>query len=86
MLETAIAISFAMIALLWRSDPKRRRIAGLAAGGDSIAIRWLMVVATLLPGAALAAIGDASGFLIWFGSCAIAGWLIAHLRSRNAVK
>lgn len=80
LLPISVSWSLAMIMLLWRGDPKRRRIAGLSnRSGDRIS-RRLIVAAVLLPGIVLAASGDAAAFLIWFGSCAIGGWLVAHLR------
>lgn len=79
LLLAAIVFSIAMIALLWRGDPKRRRVAGLPDAGGSAARRRLMSAAVLLPGLTLAAAGDSSAFLVWFGSCAIGGWLVAQL-------
>lgn len=86
MLATAIIFSLAVIALLWRGDPKRRRVAGLRAGEHGVTVRRLMLLVTLLPGAVLALHGDASAFLVWFGSCAIGGWLIAQLRGGSAMR
>lgn len=82
----AIAFSLTIIVLLWRGDPKRRRVAGLPDSGHGAIGRRLMSLAVLLPGLALAAAGDASAFLVWFGSCAIGGWLVAHLPGRSATK
>ena len=79
----AIAISLALIALLWRGDPKRRRVARLRDRGDGARRRRLMLVAALLPGALLAAAGDAAAFFVWLGSCAIGGWLIAQFQPTN---
>lgn len=79
LLPAAIAFSIAIIALLWRGDPKRRRVVGLPDRGHSVIKRRIMLAMVLLPGMFLAAIGDAAAFLVWFGSCAIGGWLIAQL-------
>lgn len=86
MLAAAITCSLAMLLLLWRGDPKRRRVSGLRGGGQSLAIRRLLVLGTLLPGTALALHGDASAFLVWFGACAIGGWLIAQPRGRSSLE
>lgn len=83
-LLAAIAFSLAIIVLLWRGDPKRRRVAGLLDSGHGAIRRRLMSVAVLLPGLALAATGDSPAFLVWFGSCAIGGWLVAQLPGRGA--
>lgn len=73
----AIAVSLTIIALLWRGDPKRRRVAGLPDAGHSPTKRRLMFISLLLPGLLLAASGDSAAFLIWLGSCAVGGWLIS---------
>jgi hypothetical protein len=82
----ATVFSIAMIILLWRGDPKRRRVAGLPDSGHSALKRRLMFVALLLPGLLLAVAGDSSGFLIWFGSCAVGGWLITQTGSRDPAR
>ena len=81
MLIAALGVSLAMLYWLWRGDPKRRRTAGSGGGAQSAYVRRLLVVAVLLPGACIAFSGDAAAFLIWFGACAIGGWLIAQLRA-----
>jgi hypothetical protein len=78
------AFSIALIGLLWRGDPKRRRVAGLPKLTDTSNKRRLMTAALLLPGVALAAAGDSAAFMIWFGSCAVGGWLIAQLDTKAA--
>jgi hypothetical protein len=83
-LIAAIAFSAALIVLLWRSDPKRRRVAGLPAATDGANARRLIALVLLLPGAAFAALGDSAAFMVWFGSCAVGGWLIAQLRGGTA--
>jgi hypothetical protein len=83
LLFAAIAFSLAIIVLLWRGDPKRRRVAGLQGSGHGAIMRRLMSAAVLLPGLALAAAGDSPAFLVWFGSCAIGGWLVALRPSRS---
>lgn len=77
------AISLALMLLLWRGDPKRRRVARLPGSGDGAARRRLLAAAALVPGLVLAATGDSAAFLVWFGACAIGGWLIAQLRPRE---
>lgn len=86
LLPAGIAFSLALIARLWRGDPKRRRVAGLRSGGDGAARRRLMAAAALLPGLALAATGDAAAFLVWLGSCAIGGWLVAQIGPQDAAR
>ncbi len=83
MLPVAILFSMAMIMLLWRGDPKRRRIAGQRGSSDGSSTRRLIFAAALLPGVLLATKGDSAAFLIWLGSCVITGWLITHLPGRN---
>lgn len=81
LLPIAIAYSSVMILMLWHADPKRLRTAGRALGGDGTAKRRILAVATLLPGVLIASLGDSAAFLVWFGTCALVGWLIAHLPS-----
>lgn len=76
----ALAFSLVMIVLLWRGDPKRRRIAGLRDSGSDRTMRRLLVAAAVLPGVILAFSGDSAAFLIWFGGCALAGWLLSQIR------
>jgi len=82
----AILFSLVMILLLWRGDPKRRRTTGLRDGADTSARRRLLVIATLLPGVLLAFAGDSAAFLIWLGSCVIAGWLAAQIQGPGAAR
>lgn len=82
----AIAFSTALIILLCRGDPKRRRSAGLSGDGMSATTRRLIAAMACLPGAYCAALGDAAAFLIWLGGCAAGGWLIALLFARTARK
>jgi hypothetical protein len=86
LLLAAIAFSFAIIVLLWRGDPKRRRVAGMPDLGHGAIRRRLMSAAVLLPGLALATAGNASAFLVWFGSCALVGWLVTNLPVRSATE
>ena len=83
MLAAAILFSMAMIVLLWRGDPKRRRVIGQRGTGDGTARRRLLFAATLLPGILLATTGDSAAFLIWLGSCVIVGWLVAQVHDRG---
>ncbi|SFG03553.1 hypothetical protein SAMN05518801_10621 [Novosphingobium sp. CF614] len=83
-LLAATAFSLATIFWLWRGDPKRRRVAGLPPiKGHGTTARRLALVAILLPGIGLAALGDSAAFLIWLGGCAIGGWLVAQIRYRS---
>lgn len=78
-----IACSLAMIAWLWHSDAKRRRVAGFlptTLGSDK---RRVVAIAALIPGAVLAAAGDSAAFLVWLGACAMGGWLVAQVRTRQ---
>lgn len=74
---SAIALSAVLITMLCLGDPKRRRSAKIGDGEQSRTTRWLLTVAACLPGAWLAVIGDAPGFLIWLGGCSVIGWLLA---------
>jgi hypothetical protein len=80
-LLAAIAVSMGIIVLLWRGDPKRRRIAGLPNMHHGPTIRRLLVAAALLPGVGLALSGDTAAFLIWLGSGVVGGWLITQWRT-----
>lgn len=83
LLLAAISISIAFIVWLWHGDPKRRRVAKLSAVGAGANLRRFVTVAALLPGGILAALGDSAAFLVWLGSCAIGGWLVAQFRDRK---
>jgi hypothetical protein len=81
-LLAGIVCAIAIIVWLWHSDPKRRRVAGLPAIGLRSSTRRHMAIAASLPGIILAAQGDSAAFLIWLGSCALGGWLVAQFRYR----
>lgn len=81
-----LPVSLATILLLWHGDPKRRRVAGLRAAGHAKPRRRLLLVAGLSPGVALALSGDSAAFLVWFGSCAVAGWLITQSGASGAAR
>jgi hypothetical protein len=74
---SALAISVVFLTLLCVGDPKRRRTSGRAFGGHSVGARRLLAAACALPGLGLALFGDAAGFLMWGGGCALSGWLLA---------
>lgn len=78
-----IACSLAIIAWLWHSDTKRRRIAGLPVFATSDK-RWIIAVAALIPGVILPAQGDSASFLIWLGACAMGGWIVAQVRTSKS--
>ena len=82
LLYPAVAISLAIIALLWHGDPKRRRTIGLRDRADGSGKRRALAAIALVPGLLLAVLGDSAAFLVWFGACAIAGWLVAQVRVR----
>lgn len=73
---SATAFSASMLILLGLGDPKRRRSAGLNGSNGQI-LRYLYMVSAMVPGILLALTRDAAMWLIWFGGCAVAGWLIA---------
>jgi hypothetical protein len=80
MLFVVATFSLAMIALLWRGDPKRRRVAGQPDKAYGAGLRRFVLAAAVLPGTLLAAMGDAAAFLVWLGGCVIGGWLIAQIQ------
>jgi len=75
----AIGWSLAIILLLCRGDPKRRRTIGLAGPAHDTRARRLLGAAIFVPGLLLALSGDSASFLIWLGSCTVGGWLLALL-------
>lgn len=83
LLIATIALSGGLLLLLALGDPKRRRTAAVKNGAQGTAVRRLLVGATLSPGAAWIASGDAAAFLIWFGGCAMAGWLVTLALARG---
>jgi len=78
----ALAVSLLSLASLCAGDPKRRRAAGLSAEGAVGMGRKWMVAATLAPGLACVAAGDAAAFLVWLGGTALIGWLLALTANR----
>jgi hypothetical protein len=72
----ATAASAILLFLLGIGNPKRRRAAGLQGGHDK-STRYLYSVGALTPGALIPLTGNAAMWLIWFGGCAVAGWLAA---------
>ncbi|ABQ69910.1 hypothetical protein Swit_3564 [Rhizorhabdus wittichii RW1] len=73
----AIAFSTAIILILGRGDPKRRRTARLPGGGQSVRTRRLLAALACLPGLYCIFTGDAAAFFIWLGGCGVAGWFVA---------
>lgn len=80
-LPFAIAFSSLTILMLWRTDPKRLRIASRGLGSDGPVKRRVLAAAALLPGVLAASLGESAVFLVWFGTCALVGWLTAQLPS-----
>ncbi|MCE7797125.1 hypothetical protein LWE61_11205 [Sphingobium sufflavum] len=72
----AIAFSTALLVLLCRGDPKRRRTLRQSGKGHGPALRRLLVALSLLPGVGYAVAGDAAAVLIWFGGYAVVGWFV----------
>jgi hypothetical protein len=67
--------SAAGIAVLAATDPKRRRKTRDARS----AMRLLLLLLIIAPGAALGVAGRWSDFLIWIGAAAVFGWAVAAL-------
>jgi hypothetical protein len=72
----ALAISVVPLLLLCINDPKRRRATGCK-GGMSNGLRHVTVIVACLPSVALALMGNAGGFMLWLGGCALWGWAVA---------
>lgn len=81
----ALALAAIPVALLCVGDPKRRRAAG-EPGGMSSGRRWLLVIATIMPGLACALLGESAAFMLWLGGIALAGWGLAAALARNEDK
>ncbi|WP_165322789.1 hypothetical protein [Rhizorhabdus phycosphaerae] len=77
--SAAILLTTTLIALLAAGDPKRRRSARLSGDGQGKSLRRVLAAFACLPGAVLAAMGDAAGFMLWLGGAAVAGWFVALL-------
>ncbi len=73
----AILVTSALIALLAAGDPKRRRSARLPGDGQGKSVRRTLAAFACLPGAVLATMGDAAGFMLWLGGAGVAGWFVA---------
>ncbi|KFG88947.1 hypothetical protein BV98_003347 [Sphingobium herbicidovorans NBRC 16415] len=73
---TATAASIFFVVLLALGDPKRRRANALP-NSLGKAKRHAYLMGAIIPGMLIAISGDAAMWLIWFGGCAVAGWLIA---------
>ena len=74
----ALAGTGAALALLGRTDPKRRRVLGRPANEGPV-LRRLAVAAAVIPGAVLLGTGQGAAFLIWLGGATVAGWAVALL-------
>lgn len=73
----AIAVSAILVAVLCRTDPKRRRVTGSVEPRAGLGFRRVLALAACLPGLVFIVGGDAAAFLIWLGGCGVAGWLTA---------
>jgi hypothetical protein len=73
---SALAISALFIAYLSVSDPKRRRVYGLANWGTKRYTKeaWCM---SLLPGFILITLQSYAAFIMWMAAMSLVGWLIA---------
>ena len=81
----ATAVSLAALAYLAATDPKRRRVFGLA----PFAGRRLVgpaLAAVFLPGVLLLALGNGAGFIVWLGALSVAGWGVAALSPAQATR
>lgn len=75
--SAASTICIAALALL---DPKRRR--SLRGRSDVRVVRWLLLLATFVPGVWLAFAGRPVPVVLWFGAICIVGWASAQLVNR----
>ena len=73
----AVAISTAIILILGRGDPKRRRTARLPGEGQSVRTRRLLAALACVPGFYCILTGDPAALFIWLGGCGVAGWFVA---------
>jgi hypothetical protein len=69
-------LTTACLAALAASDPKR--LGGRRSFGR---FRPLATIAAILPGAVLLLTGQGVAFLIWLGSAAVLGWIVAAVFS-----
>jgi hypothetical protein len=73
-------LTAACLAALAASDPKRLNGRYSSFG----TLRPLAAIAALVPGALLLAMGLGVAFLIWLGSAAVLGWIVAAVFSALA--
>lgn len=81
----ATAATLAALAYLAATDSKRRRVFGLPELGRPRRSR-LALLAVLLPGLLLLALGNGAGFVVWLGVVSVAGWGIAALTPAGAAR
>lgn len=82
-LATFGAIAVSTVAILWlrHIDPKRARVLNRSVTGEPPKfIRPLGWTFTLLPMAALIALGNIAALIIWFAAMTVIGWLLAGQR------
>ena len=78
----ALAVSLLPLIALAVRDPKRLRSRRSARRGASVVERRTLACAGLAPGVVLAVVGQWPAVLIWLGSVAVAGWLLALALAR----
>ena len=79
-LLVAVCVTAAMLAMLALHDPKRVRTVARAGGQRGRTFgkpaRVAFGIASIAPGAMLAAHGEWPAFLLWFGSSCAVGWFL----------
>lgn len=81
----ATVLSLAALAYLAETDPKRRRVFGLAPFEGRRCV-WPALTVILLPGVVLLALGNGAGFIVWLGAVTVSGWGVAALSPAQAVR
>jgi hypothetical protein len=72
----ALSISGLSLVYLRASDPKLRRVYGLAGWGTKRHVNAALVVC-FLPGLALILLANFSAFIMWFVALSLVGWGVA---------
>jgi len=71
-----VALSLLGLGYFLKTDPKRRRTAGLPMF-ESRRLLWPARALLLAPGALLLVLGHWSGLAIWAGTVTVVGWVLA---------